>query len=205
MNRVHNPIRKLVDAVRLKHKIFISLLLLILQPYLVSCASSGGSRIHAGLVPPGSDRLAQVVHFSTREQILSLEVIVSSLEASGITKADIQDKSLAMGRVNCCRDLAKDDTAIIFYVPKGLTVQLGDIVEIRSGGDFKHGEVGTPVNVVTRVREKYSDNQKQCHWDPPDDLNLLWLRILYCEWMPQEGWILNKQTFGTKYWIKPSS
>ena len=204
MKSIHNPIRKLVDAVRLNHKIFISLLL-ILQAYLVSCAASGGSRIHAVFVPSGSNRLAQVVHFATREQILSWEVIVLSLEASGITKADIQDKSLAEGRVECCRGPNETSTAIFFYVPKGLTVELGDLVEIRSGGDFKHGEVGAPVNVVTRVREKYSDKQKQCHWDPPDDLKLLWTRILYCEWMPQEGWVLNKHTFATKYWIKPSS
>ena len=144
MNRVHNPIRKLVDAVRLKHKIFISLLLLILQPYLVSCAGFNGSRIHALFVPSGSNRLAQVVNFATREEILSVEFIVLSLEASGITKADIQDKSLATGRVNCCRNSAEDNTAIVFYVPKGLTVELGDIVEIRSGGDFHHGEVGAP-------------------------------------------------------------
>lgn len=204
MNHVHDPIRKLVDAVRLKHKIFISLLL-ILQLNLVSCAAFDGSRIHAMFVPSGSNRLAQVVDFATREQILSWEVIVLSLEASGITKADIQDKSLAMGRVECCGGPNETGTAIFFYIPKGLTVELGDVVEIRSGGDFTHGEVGAPVNVVTRVREKSSDNQKQCHWDPPDDLKLLWGRILYCEWMPQEGWILKKHTFATKYWIKPSS
>ena len=203
MNFVQAPTHKLFDTVTLKNLIVSSVVLLMLVPYLASCATSGGSRIHAMFVPSGSQRLAQVVDSATREQILSWKEIVLSLEASGITKADIQDRSLAMGRVECCGGPEETSTAIFFYVPKEMKVEVGDIVEIRSGGDFKFGEVGSPVNVLTRVSERYSDAEKQCNWDPPN--NLFWKRILYCNWMQQEGWVLEKHAFGLKYWIKRSS
>jgi hypothetical protein len=89
----------------------------------------------------------------------------------------------------------------MFYVPKGINVQVGDVVEIHAGspGDLK--KPSGPVNMLTRIREKQNDFGSQCRWDPPNPA--FRQRILYCDWMQTEGW--TREPAGlAQYWIKRS-
>ena len=171
-----------------------------LLPILDGCAPHF-SKLHAVAMPPESLRLAQVASLIPRAQVLSAEFVVRSLQASGISEADISDGSIATGRVECCGGPTEQGTSIIFYVPKDTKVQVGDVVEIRSGARGDLSNPSGPVNMLTRIREKQSDFGRQCRWDPPDAESRR--RILYCDWMPAEGWTL-EHAESVQYWIKLS-
>jgi hypothetical protein len=83
------------------------------------------------------------------------------------------------------------------YVPPDVTVELGDIVEVRMGRESTKTDPGA-VNVAVRVREKQGAPDSQCSWDPPN--NTMWRRLLYCKWMPAEGWTKNNGFYNT--WLK---
>ena len=40
-----------------------------------------------------------------------------------------------------------------------------------------------------------------CHWDPEDER--MWTRILYCTWMSEEGWQLERGL--DEAWFKPAA
>jgi len=169
--------------------------------HLLAGCSSHISRLHAESVPAGSLRLAQVAYIVPRSEILAQDFAVRSLQASGINESDIHDGSITVGRVECCGGRNEKATAAIFYVPKDIKVEVGDVVEIRSGSAGNVENPRGPVNMLTRIREKHGDHDRQCRWDPPE--TNLWMRILYCDWMQAEGWTLEKDGFA-KYWIKQS-
>lgn len=144
--------------------------------------------------------LAQIVAFASREELLSkADRTYQSMLASGIKDSDIRDGSLAFGRVECCGGPNEKQSVMWLYVPSDVSPALGDIVEVIVGQEPSDGQQGT-LNTVTRVRQKVSDPTGGCRWDPPDDR--LWMRILYCEWMPAEGWVEVKALL-THKWIKP--
>ena len=87
-----------------------------------------------------------------------------------------------------------------FYVPPDKPVKLGDIVVIRMGHESTKKDPGK-VYVLIEVREKNDAPDSRCSWDPPDDK--LWRRVLYCDWMPSEGWTL--KTGAYKTWLKRAS
>jgi hypothetical protein len=173
---------------------------------VLTCLAGGtSSAATSRLYPPGKDqagtlRLAQVMELATRDEILKLGVSLQSLLASGVKESDLKDGSLAMGRVYCCHQSTDQGTAMWFYVPPDVTVQVGDIVEIRIGRESTKTDPGA-VNAVTQVREKQGSSDSKCSWDPPK--SNLWRRILYCTWMPAEGWTLTKGSHNT--WLKPAS
>ena len=158
---------------------------------LASCSTT--SRLQPSHVPPGSDRLAEVMALATRDRIVNMSAYQEMLN-SGISDSQIVDGSLAAGRVYCCGDTDKS-TAIWFYVPSTLKVQPGDIVEVQMGSG------SGAINVALSVRESAGAAQKHCHWDPPDES--LWMRVLYCDWMPNEGWVEQKSAL-YHTWTKPS-
>ena len=170
-------------------------------PLLAGCSSSHVSRLHAESVPPGSLRLAQVAYIVPRAEIVADKFSVQSLRDSGISEAEIQDGSLVVGRVECCGGRNEKATAAIFYVPKEIKVEVGDLVEIRTGSAGNIPNPTGPVNTLTRIREANGNQNSQCRWDPPQPN--LWGRILYCDWMQAEGWTLEKDGFA-KYWLKLS-
>ena len=88
----------------------------------------------------------------------------------------------------------------MLYVPKGLNVALDDIVEVRVGRPPEKGDAGL-LNIVTRIVQRYEAGKEDCWWDPKNDR--LWLRVLYCDWMPREGWI--EQGGLDPAWYKPPS
>jgi hypothetical protein len=157
------------------------------------------------LYPPTKDeagalRLAQVMQTATREEILKLTVQREHLLASGLQDSDFRDGSLAMGRVYCCHPSTDEGTAVWFYVPPDMPLQPGDIVVVRMGRESTKKDPGQ-VNTLVEVRQKKDAPNSRCSWDPPDDK--LWRRVLYCDWMPAEGWTL--KTGGYKTWLKRAS
>jgi hypothetical protein len=164
-------------------------------------ASAGTSRLY----PPAKDEagallLVQVAGVATREQILKMGTATQELLASGLKDSDLIDGSLAIGRVNCCHESTEEGTALFLYVPPNVPLEFGDLVEIRMGRQSTKTDPGA-VNTAVRVREKKHDPDSQCLWDPPN--NLMWGRILYCKWMPAEGWTLKNGLHKT--WLKRAS
>ncbi len=154
------------------------------------------------LYPPHKDessslRLVQVVQLASREEILSLGSHLEHLLASGLKDSDLVDRSLAMGIVNCCNQKTSEGTSAWFYVPPDVALQEGDIVVIRMGRKGDRNEPGA-VNTAIEVREKADAPDSRCIWDPPDPN--LWMRVLFCDWMPSEGWTLKKGLYKT--WLK---
>jgi hypothetical protein len=165
-------------------------------PLLASCATT--SKLTPAHVPPGSLRVAQVMYLASRAEIISSGTHYQILLASGIDDAEIQDGSAALARVYCCWEPNEKANAIAFHVPAGLGVELGDIVEVKAGQPPARGSPGT-ANIAVRVRQKYADTYGPCRWVPEDPR--LWTRILYCDWMPEEGWVEQKAFWKT--WLKP--
>jgi len=163
---------------------------------LMGCATH--LRVHSDIskLPPGSLRLAQVMDNDvTRADIVEAKEIYDALIASGIKDSDIADNSVVLARIFCCGGKNETYNATMLFVPPGIKPSVGDLVEVRVGRDPEDGDAGL-VNVVTRVVPKDG-----CWWDPKNDR--LWVRILYCEWMPKDGWI--KQEGISPAWHKPST
>ncbi len=182
---------------------FIPILIIFLLSLLVSgCATI--LRIHSDFIPAGSLRLAQVVAIGKRANLVTQsKETYEAMLASGIKDSEIVDGSVVMARIYCCGGITDNlsserANAIMLFVPTGLNVSLGDIVEVRSGRAPANGDAGL-LNTMTRIVEKYGNGDSHCWWDPKDDR--LWLRVLYCDWMPNEGWI--KQDGVNPAWYKP--
>ena len=175
--------------------------------FMMICVACGVSNAGTSkLYPPSKDeagalRLAQVMSTATREEILKLTVQREHLLASGLQDSDFQDGSLAMSRVYCCHPSTDEGTAMWFYVPPDKPVQPGDIVVVRMGREATKKDPSSKVNALIEVRQKKDAPESHCSWDPPKDF--LWRRILYCDWMPAEGWTLKKGAHNT--WLKPAS
>jgi hypothetical protein len=173
-----------------------------LMIFLACTVSKAGT---SKLYPPSKDeagalRLAQVMQTATREEILKLTTQREHLLASGLQDSDFKDGSLAMGRVYCCHPSTDEGTAIWFYVPPDRPVKPGDIVEIRMGRESTKKDPGK-VNVLVEIRQKKDLPESHCTWDPPNES--LWRRVLYCDWMPAEGWTLKKGAHNT--WLRRAS
>jgi hypothetical protein len=174
--------------------------------FMVICFACAVSRAATSkLYPPTKDeagtlRVAQIVNLATREEILKLGAQLKNLLASGLKDSDFKDGSLASGRIYCCHPKTEEGTAVWFYVPPDVPVQLGDIAVVRMGHESTKTDPGA-VNMLVEVREKKDAPDSQCSWDPPD--NTKWTRVLYCKWMPAEGWTLKKGLYKT--WLKRDS
>ena len=57
---------------------------------------------------------------------------------------------------------------------------------------------------MTRVLQSANQTNGPCWWDPKNEI--LWRRVIYCDWMPQEGWV-NQEGFNKFYigWYKPAA
>jgi len=174
--------------------------------FLMICLGCAVSNAETSkLYPPskeeaGALRLAQIMQTATREESLKLTTQREHLLASGLQDSDFKDGSLAMGRVYCCHPSTDEGTAMWFYVPPDKPVNPGDIVEIRMGRASTKKDPGK-VNVLVEIRQKKDAPESHCSWDPPKEF--LWRRVLYCDWMPTEGWTLKKGAYNT--WLKRPS
>jgi hypothetical protein len=152
------------------------------------------SRFHATHIPPESLVLAQIRGFATQQEILGIPSLVNTLELSGIQQSRIQDGMVADGRIFCCGGPNESDYALWFYVPEGSDASVGDIVEVKVGAlVMKGAPMRAPPNTLQRVRSKLEHVGKECRWTPDDPR--LWGRVLYCDWMENEGWIQQSGLF----------
>lgn len=177
----------------------------LLMIICLACAISNAST--SRLYPPSDDetgglRLVQVIHLATREEILKFGEQLEHLHASGIKDSDFRDGSVAAARIYCCHRSTDEGTAIWFYSPPDLQVQVGDLTVVRMGRKATKKDAGT-VNVAVEVREHKDTPNSQCSWDPPDETK--WRRLLYCKWMPAEGWTLKKSFLHETWWKPPAA
>lgn len=162
---------------------------------LSSCAT------HSKVYPPISDdigvlRLGEVVYLATRNEILTLGMHYQNLIASGISEDDIHDGSLVAARVYCCGGNIEESSAPLVYVPPGLHVEVGDIIEIKMGRAPSGQKTGS-VNTATSIRQR-GLSAGSCRWIP--DNPSLWMRVLYCDWMKDDGWVEREGLYNT--WLK---
>jgi hypothetical protein len=151
--------------------------------------------------PPGALRVASVANIATRLELVQNQDFYKILLAAGIEDKDIVDGSVIRTQVHCC-DGPDVTTYGMAWVPAGLELQRGDIVEIRVALDPE--EVGLKrFNVVTQVRQPRDAKPSRCDWIPPQPG--LWRRTIFCDWMPSEGWV-EVRSWGLPYlWMKPAS
>jgi hypothetical protein len=171
--------------------------------FVLAACSTPSLRIQSDFVPAKSLRLAQVTAIGTRDVIIQAKPTYDAVISAGIPDSEIVDGSVALARIYCCggvtRELSSEElNARMVYIPRGLNVAPGDIVEVKVGNPPENGRPGS-LNIVTRVVQKYGSDDANCWWDPKNDR--LWLRVLYCSWMPSEGWV--KQGGIDPAWFKP--
>lgn len=176
-----------------------SLWWIVISFALTSCTST-----ILKIYPPTSDdsgflRLAEVMHLATRQEIVSVGILYDQLLASGISDADLRDGSLAVGRVYCCEGPLEKGGALWIYVPNPEIIEVGNIVEVRMGRQPATNDTGV-INTLERFRHKRI-SEAPCRWVP--ERQGLWMRILYCNWMENEGWTERGGLYKT--WVKPVS
>lgn len=166
---------------------------------LIACTHVASLRVYPDEVPADSLRLIQVMLVATRDEIIGTKEWHQALLGSGIPDEDIQDGSMAVGRIWCCGGPVEMSDRQAFYVPRGMKVADLEIVEVRAGREPSKRDPGR-VNIAMRVIRSADDKGTTCRWEPQNPK--LWMRVLYCDWMPQEGWIeLNTTLKHT--WFKP--
>jgi len=154
--------------------------------------------------PPGASYVAEVIGLSSgkasRVEILGSGELYEMLLASGISDDQIADGSIERGRVYCCGGPQEGGGVTVFYVPHGMSLTPGDLVEVKAG-EPKEANKAVRVNVVTRVVLNHAGRSRNasCRWDPPDER--LWQRVIYCDWMMAKGWVKERGTGGL--WYKP--
>ncbi len=179
----------------------------LIQLIVALLAMAIGAIAWAKEKPPdakGAHRLVEVVYLTDRAFITEgagQRWIYDALIAQGVEDSDIQDGSVALGRIYCCKGDG-EDASFVFYAPPDIQLDYGDIVEIRVGSKpkSKKGVVAVISNAV-RIREKAGEPNTACRWFPEHEGK--WLRVLNCDWMEAEGWVYYK-TFRGKTWYKPA-
>jgi hypothetical protein len=153
-------------------------------------------------IPAGSLRLVQVTVFFMRADVLNDKKAHESLIKLGIRDEEMVDGRFGKGKIYCCGGTAEGPTQQLFYIPTEMIgqVQVGDIIEIRSGRK-PSGQTKEEINTMTRIVQQYQTSENTCRWVPENPR--LWMRCLYCDWMAEQGWIeLNKKLDHT--WYKPA-
>lgn len=145
-------------------------------------SSTPSSTFHNVGTPDGSLRVGEVVEVGmVQGRALADQMLV----AAGIPAEEIRDKSVILVRNFCC---GGPQTLLGVYVPEGMSVSMGDIIEYWSGEMLLEGEpLGPMPNTMTRLVQPANAADRQCRWVPEDPS--LWQRRIYCSWMPAEGWI----------------
>jgi uncharacterized protein YodC (DUF2158 family) len=156
--------------------------------------TAGCQSVIPNQAPMNSLRLAQIVRYATRDQIIADKALHEPITKAGSDIEKVGNKSFAVGRVQCCGGANERETAIAFFIPDSLVTELGDVVEIRAGGPRESGII----NVATQVRDGSAGSK--CRWVPEDPR--LWRRVLYCDGLKEQGW--QQQTGLWNFWIKPT-
>jgi hypothetical protein len=164
---------------------------------LLLCSCATPSKLYPPIADDnGVSRLGEVMAVATKQEIQSLEAHYQNLLASGISDADLNDGSVVEARVYCCGGNIEQSSAPWCYVPPGIEVTVGDIIEIKMGQLPSNQNTGR-VNTVIKVRQ-HGLSSGSCRWVP--DNPALWMRVLYCDWMKEEGWVERGGLYST--WLK---
>lgn len=130
--------------------------------------------------------LGEVAYVGSREEIVASGPHYEFLMRSGIPDSDLTDGRLAVVRYYCCGGRISEDQEIWTYVLPGITLEAGDIVQVRMGRVPQAGDAGV-VNIVDVLRQKRFDAAGgPCRWEP--DNPSLWMRVVYCSGIEQQGW-----------------
>ena len=162
---------------------------------IAACVLSACSTSAGRLGEPGTLHAAQVVEVLNRADILASRGIHQSLNNSGVSDSAIADGSVVIVRTLCCGPPSTANPHGVLN-PQRLTVSVGDVVEFAIPG-------GSSVNTLTRVLQKADDTTNECWWEPRNDL--LWRRVMFCSWMPQQGWVQQTGERLVIGWYKPSA
>jgi hypothetical protein len=154
---------------------------------LGACAVSPGK-----MGEPRTLHAGEVVQVLSRAEILATREVHPTLKAAGIDDASIQDASVVVVRLLCCGP-PQTSTPVVPYNPKLPAIKVGDVVEVELGG-------GSTLNTVTRVLQGAGQSNGSCWWDPKNEL--LWRRVMYCDWMPEAGWVRQDGLYTG--WYKPA-
>jgi hypothetical protein len=179
----------------MKRKIVLS----ILAVTMIGCADT--LQIYGtGLKESRVHQVTEVTYIASKEEVLSVKELTKALDSSGIHTGDIRNGSVVIGRVYCCGGEGTVETAVPawVFVPPSLMVEKGDILEFKVGAGPKAAE-GERINRAVKVRQKNGVNTKECRWEP--DEPGLWMRVLRCRWMENEGWIEGRGL--DPVWYKP--
>lgn len=190
---------------------------LTLGPILSGCASAPPVIYPHTSDHSGTLRVAEIMELQSGKELLEFkagkefsEMVLEALKHSGLSESEIRQGVLAVAREYCCGGPAEARNVVLLFVPQELSVEPGDIVEVRMGKVPARGKRGR-ANIAGGVREKRDGSQlptwgsspsranRSCRWVPenPD----LWNRVLYCDWMKEEGWIEYTGFWNT--WMKP--
>ncbi len=153
----------------------------------IGCAKT--LRIYgADLKQEKGHQVTEIMDMGSREEILGIKELHDALSAAGVTSEDIKDGSVAVGRNFCCggEGTVETEAPAWIYVPPSMSVERGDIVEFVVGAG-PNGPANQRLNTAIRVRHKNGINTNECRWEP--DNPALWMRVIYCPWMEDEGWI----------------
>ena len=157
---------------------------------LSACTTSMGK-----MGEPNTLHAGEVVQVLTQADILSSKEVLSALRNAGVSDSSIHDGSVVVVRNMCCGP-PKESAVTVDHNPQSLPLTVGDVVEVQ----YWSGAAGS-VNTVTRVLQSAKQANGPCWWNPKNDL--LWRRVMYCDWMPQQGWV--KQEGLNTGWYKPAS
>lgn len=150
--------------------------------------------------PPGALRVGMVTDIGTRLELVQNQDFYKILLGAGIADKDIVDGSVIRTQLHCC-DGPDVTTYGMAWVPSGIQVKRGDIVEIQVASDPEAASLKR-FNVVTQIRQPADAKPSRCNWIPPQ--NGLWRRTIFCDWMPSEGWV-EVRSWGNPYlWMKPA-
>jgi hypothetical protein len=149
----------------------------------------------------GVQELAEVMAVATRAEILKADVHYQFMLSTGIPDSQLGDGRLIVVRLYCCGGSIEEETSLWAFVPPDISVERGEIVELRVGRVPGKNDPGV-VNTVTAVRQKNADpGSGPCRWEP--DNPSLWMRVMYCEGMDRHGWL--QRGFMRKLWYKPAA
>jgi len=164
----------------------LSLWVLIILPFTAGCAKR--YRIHHGSgIPAGYHQVTEIMELAAKEEIMGTPDVYKVIHEAGIKDEEILNGSIALGRVYCCggEGTAETSNSTIIYIPPSLSAKKGDIVEFIAGKDPEKGNTGQ-LNTAIKIRNVDGIASKECRYVPEDPR--LWLRVIHCNWMDEEGW-----------------
>jgi hypothetical protein len=166
---------------------------------VVLCLGCVAANAAAKADESGVLRAAGVVEVATMVQLKGSSYYKDML-AHGVDEASIVDGSLVAVRLLCCRDNIKQSGLVFLYNPRPIKVAPGDFIEFRVG-DAKAPNTPEEFLTLTRVLQPADQTDGRCWWEPRDDR--LWMRFVFCEWMPAEGWVKQDNKMNPA-WYKPA-